>query len=175
MSVRQVIVAGSCFIVIAGIGLLYFSHKKQLDVRDNTLSVYEIPEGWKEYRSSAHHFSLSYPEELLVSEHSEGGGASTIIFQNIEQGIGFQIFVVPYTEQQISEERFKKDVPSGVRMDLENIIIDTATRATFYSLDAFLGETREIWFIKDGWLYEVTTLRALDQWLSDVMLSWRFI
>ena len=134
-----------------------------------------VPDGWREYRSSMYLFSLLYPQELAVNENPEGGNATTITFQNTEKGVGFQIFVVPYQGQQVSEERFKKDIPSGVRTDLVDIVVDGVTGAAFYSSNAALGETREIWFIKDGYLYEVTTLKPLDAWLKTVMQSWKFL
>ena len=129
----------------------------------------------REYRSAAYHFSLFYPQELKVEERSEGGGASTITFQNVEKGEGFQIFIVPYSEPQVSEQRFKQDVPSGVRKSLTNITVDGATAAAFYSADAALGETREVWFVRGGFLYEVTTLKPLDAWLDGIMRTWKFL
>jgi hypothetical protein len=135
----------------------------------------ELPAGSREYESERYGFSLFYPETLEVKEFDEGGNASTIIFQNPKEGIGFQIFVVPYAETQISDERFRKDVPSEVRTELENISIDGATGAAFYSKDLMLAETREVWFIKDGFLYEITTLREQSSWLSHIMETWLFI
>jgi len=133
------------------------------------------PEGWREYKDITYHFSLLYPQELGVSERLEGGNAATITFQNVEKGMGFQIFIVPYSEQQISQERFKRDVPSGVQTDLENVTIDSAAGATFYSRDVLLGGTREIWFIRKEFLYEVTTLREQDAWLSGIIKTWLFL
>jgi hypothetical protein len=134
-----------------------------------------IPEGLREYQSTMYHFSLLYPQELSVAETAEGGGASTVTFQNVQEVKGFQIFIVPYAEAQISDARFKEDEPSGVREQLTNIVLDGATGAAFYSTDAALGETREVWFVRGGYLYEVTTLRPLDSWLSQIMQTWQFL
>ncbi|MDP1721587.1 MAG: hypothetical protein Q8L37_00090 [Candidatus Gottesmanbacteria bacterium] len=134
-----------------------------------------VPEGMREYQSATYHFSLFYPQELTVEERSEGGGASTITFQNVEKGEGFQIFIVPYSEAQVSEQRFKQDVPSGVRESLSNLSVDGATAAAFYSTNAALGATREVWFVRGGFLYEVTTLKPLDTWLGTIIQTWKFI
>lgn len=133
------------------------------------------PEGSREYRSTAYHFSLLYPKELKVTEHAEGGGAMTVTFQDINTVQGFQIFVVPYTESQVSETRFKMDEPSGVRKDVTNITIDGAVAAAFSSTNSALGETREFWFIHNGYLYEVTTLKPLDAWLGAILATWKFM
>jgi len=134
-----------------------------------------VPAGMREYRSVQYHFSLFYPQELTVDEHQEDGGAMTITFQNVEKGEGFQIFVMPYSESQVSEERFKQDEPSGVRESLTNITVDGAIGAAFYSTNTALGATREVWFIHDGFLYELTTLKPLDSWLDSIIQSWKFI
>ena len=132
------------------------------------------PAGMREYKSAAYHFSLFYPQELAVEERQEGGGATTITFQNVEKAEGFQLFIVPYTEPQVSAERFKRDVPSGVRNNLTNIMVDDATGAAFYGADTALGDTREVWFVRGGFLYEVTTLKPLDTWLDSIIQTWKF-
>jgi hypothetical protein len=127
------------------------------------------PQGHKEYRTDKYHFSLFYPEYLSVSEFDEGAGASTITFQSVEKAEGFQVFIVPYGEPQITDEQFKKDNPSGVMKGLQDITIDGATAASFYSRSDSLGETAEVWLLHDGYLYEVTTPKPLAEWLSDIM------
>ena len=134
-----------------------------------------IPAGYKKYQSAKYGFSILYPEILAQKEIDEGGNASTITFQNPAEGKGFQIFVVPYGASQVTEAQFKKDAPSGVREGLQNIVIDGATGASFYSKNSALGETAELWFIHGGYLYEVTTLKPLAPWLSEIMQTWKFI
>ena len=66
---------------------------------------------------------------------------------------------MPYTEPSISENRFLKDVPSGVREEIKNATVGGIPGVVFESRDIFLGDTFEVWFIYNGHLYEVTTLR----------------
>lgn len=169
---------------IAIAGTLYFLHAKRPIVTSDTITATttsrttearQMPDGWREYQNVAYGFSLFYPQELTVDEHKEGEGVSTITFQNIERGEGFQIFVMPYHEERVSEERFRKDVPSGVRTDMSDTTIDGATGATFYSTNMALGDMREVWFIRGGRLYEVTTLKSLDTWLGEIMKTWKFL
>lgn len=135
-----------------------------------------IPPGMREFKSDAYKFSLLYPEELHVVLRDEGKGASTIIFQNLQKKEeGFQIFVVPYAEPQISDARFKKDIPSGVRTDLRAVMIGGESGAAFYSYDASLGDTAEVWLLHRGYLFEVTTLRPLGGWVSTILQHWEFI
>ena len=166
------------------VGVFFFFSKDDVSVVPETPKVSETqdviekripPEGMLEYRSDAYKFSLFYPKNLKVVEMPEGDGAVTITFQDIKEARGFQVFILPYFEPQVSEARFKKDIPSGVRANLTNIKIDSAVGASFDSKDLFLGDTYEIWFIKNNYLYEVTTLKGLDIWIRDILNTWEFI
>lgn len=147
-------------------------------VDSTVLSKYpprEVPPGYKEFRSDVYVFSLLYPQDFDVRVEDEGGGASTILFENKKTIDGFQIFIVPFGGSQITDDRFKKDIPSGVRKSIQNVKIDGATGASFYSTDASLGETAEVWFIHGGYLYEVNTFKDLDIWLSNILATLKFL
>lgn len=135
----------------------------------------EAPVGFHEYRNEHYRFALFYPSDLAVNLHDEGTGASTITFQNTDSGKGFQIFILPYAAPQVSTERFKKDVPSGVRKESVNVTVDGAFGTMFLSEQSLLGPTREIWVIHDGYLFEISTLKPLDSWLQSIMASFQFL
>jgi len=134
-----------------------------------------VPEGMKEYRSTTYRFSLLYPERYTVREVDEGGDARTIVFENTETAEGFQLFVVPYDNLIITEERFAMDMPSGVRTNPTAIRAGGVEAVTFGGEQEGVGPTREAWFIKDGLLYELTTLEPLEAQLAEVVESWEFI
>lgn len=126
------------------------------------------------YKNVLFRFSLTYPKNLQVREHDDGTSASTITFESEAGQQGFQIFIVPYTENYITPEQFKKDIPSGVMEEPTDIIIDGARATMFYSQDVVMNKTREVWFIKDGFLYEITTVADLDAWLAQILSTWQF-
>ena len=181
---RTPIVAGIALFVVAAAITFYFLRDGEEMQAINIFTAATMSEsmqsrvvspGAKEYRNTAYRFSLLYPETLTVKEYIEKGNALTITFQDAKRGEGFQLFIVPYSEPQISEERFKRDAPSGVRTGLTDMTIDGATGAAFYSENTTLGETKEIWFIRGGFLFEVTTLKPLESWLDDILLTWQFL
>lgn len=137
--------------------------------------VREVPSGSKEFRSDRYMFSLLYPSDLEAKIIDEGSGAATITFENEKTAEGFQVFIVPFEGAQITDERFKKDIPSGVRKSMTDIKIDGATGASFYSKNDVLGETAEVWFIRAGYLYEVNTFKDRAEWLSTIMATWKFL
>ena len=169
-------------LLISGIFFVFYKVKpipkpdiENISTTQEIVDIRKPPEGMLEYHNTTYHFSLFYPDHLSVNERLEGEGAITITFQNIQGGQGFQIFIIPYSKSQVDEERFKKDIPSGTRTDLVDVEVDGAVGASFYSMDSFLGETKEIWFVKNNFLYEVTTLKSLDNWLSQIIQTWEFI
>jgi hypothetical protein len=54
------------------------------------------------------------------------------------------------------------------------VTIDGVPATMFYGSNSVMGDTREIWFIHDGFLYEVTTYKQLDSWLAPIMQTWHF-
>lgn len=133
------------------------------------------PEGFKEYQNALYRFALFHLPSVEIKEFDEGGGAATVTLEDLANAQGFQIFIVPYAEATISDERFRKDIPSGVRTDEEAITLDGVPAVAFRSRDHALGETREVWVIRGGYLYEITAPRALEAWLSGVLLTWKFL
>jgi hypothetical protein len=141
----------------------------------STLPARVPPAGWKEYRNTTYAISFFYPEGLSMKEFKETGSAMTVTFEDVADGKEFQMFIVPYANAEITTERIKLDIPSGVKEGEENIVVDGVRGTKFFSQDKLLGNTREIWFIHNGFLYEVTTHKELDAWMTDILATWRFI
>lgn len=136
---------------------------------------FTVLEGWRVYQNTERGFLLAYPSNMKGRQVNEGGGAVTLAFENIEKALGFQMFIVPYDEPAITEERFKQDIPSGVRENVEKVFIDGTEGVAFDSEDGVLGPTKEVWFIRDGYLYEVTAPKSQERLLSDVLLTLDFV
>jgi hypothetical protein len=163
-------------------GWLYYAQPQEATKTEQVAIVLpqppeEIPkpaEGLLLYRRPILGFQIIYPDSLTRRTYSKGN-TTTITFQDDAADKGFQVFVVPYAGTTISQERLKMDLPSGVMKDPIQILIDGVTATAFISSDSVLGETREVWFIKDGLLYEVNTRKDLDGWLAEIMTTWKFI
>lgn len=126
------------------------------------------------YYNERYGFSFKTPEGARIHERKEGADAATIRVENEKEEKGFQVFVLAYAKDVISEERFRMDLPSGVREQEEAILLDGVPATTFVSKDATLGTTREIWFLRQGYLYEITAPISSEVWLQEVLLTWKF-
>jgi hypothetical protein len=84
-------------------------------------------------------------------------------------------FVVPYDKPEITRERFLTDDPSGVMDDAQETVVDGTPAKSFFGYNDQMGATREVWFIKNGFLYEVTIYKPLAPWLTDLLPTWHFL
>lgn len=171
------LVAASIFGILIVVGVALYFFRGSLPTATDTLKEQGIripPLGSRIYKNERFAFSLFYPEELIAAEHYGQGGALTIAFQREGGAYGFQIFITPYEESQITQEQFLQDVPTGVREEPVDIEVGGVLANKFFSEHLDLGQTREIWFIKDNYLYEITTYRELDKWLQEIVQTWEF-
>lgn len=149
-------------------------HEQVVAPATSTVNVTSLPDGFVSYANAKYHFSLAYPKELKVTEHLEQSGATTVTFEDAAGEQSFQIFLAPYAKTEIDQERFKLDEPSGVMDQPTDITID-GTRATmFFGRNGIMGDTREVWFVHTGSLFEVTTYKDLDPWLAQIMSTWKW-
>src|SRR5271165_4106598 len=135
----------------------------------------QIPIGVKEFRSPPLHFSLLYPQAMAVQVYREEGNALTATFEDDSVDQEFEVFAVPYEGQQITTQRFKMDEPSGVYKEPHEGLVDGVCATMFFGNNAIMGDTREVWFIHGGYLYEVITYKQDDAWLAGIMQTWKFI
>jgi hypothetical protein len=122
------------------------------------------------YKNDYYGFAVSYPMELTQKEFPEGGDGMTVAFQKPNEEKGFQIFIIPYAEKQISQERIRADLAGAPMKNLKNIVLPGNIQAVhFESVAPLIGDSIEVWFIHNGYLFEVTTYRALDSWLAGIL------
>jgi hypothetical protein len=124
------------------------------------------------YTNPAYHFSLSFPKELAVTEYAEKGGGRTITFEESDK-VGFQVFIIPYPGTQIAQSRINLDTRGSAEGRPLQAVIGNMPALLFFSKDPLLGRLREVWFLHDGYLYEVTTYDELDSWLAGIMKTWK--
>jgi hypothetical protein len=133
-----------------------------------------VPAEYKEYRNKDYGFSVKYPADTSPQEFHDRGYALTVLFQGAAGDPGFQISVAPINGTTITSERFNRDEPSGVKLEPHDTVIDGAAGIAFFGFDAGVGQTREVWFIHNHFLFEVMTYKELEPWLNQILATWRF-
>ncbi len=142
---------------------------------ESTPVTTESTAGMRLYQNAAFHFGLLFPDNLVATEYKEQGGALTVSFQDSSTSEGFEVFVTPYDKTQIDQARFTLDEPSGTFLQPQNVVVGGTPATMFYGRNGIMGDTREVWFIRGGYLYEVATYKALDTWLGGIIQTWKFI
>jgi len=99
----------------------------------------------------------------------------TVDFQREAGEKGFEIYVAPFNGNEITQEQFLRDEPSGVRKDQATTSVDGAQALAFHGFNAAIGQTYEVWFIHGPFLYEITTYKELETGLNEILSTWRFI
>ena len=160
-----------------------------------------LGEEYTRYSNKKYGFSLEYPENLFPETFNEGEGAETVVFQSIYdekdaeiatvEKQGFQVFITPIEIEiesgggggvevaernpVISRESILEDNPTAVVDEpVEVIIGDGIYALLFWGYDSAIGKTREVWFVYDNYLYEITTYEHLDTWLAKILSTWSF-
>lgn len=139
------------------------------------------------YTNSKYSFSFKYPKGFTVTNFQEGEYGETILVNKQGSKDSFQIFISPFDEPgPLTKERILADVPD---MKIENpeqrLLKNGVPGLIFFSEEASLGKTREVWFIYpvrssdsngayNGYLYQISTLAELDKWLAEILSTWKF-
>ncbi len=149
-----------------------------LPASGDTGEPFVVPPLKNEYRNQQFGFSLSLPEgfragELPVDEN----GAHTILLQN-PQGQGIQILITPYPDdiRVLTADMIRHDIPDMKISDVQPVEIGPDHRGVAFKSDneAFGGDSREVWFIFRGNLYQISTYAHLDNLLQTLFGTWQF-
>ncbi len=146
-----------------------------ISVTPSTLQTRAAPEGSKEYANAQYGLSLFYPTELVVTEYAESGRGHTISFDNADGREGFQIYVIPYQESQIKTSQIEEDTHGTATGTPQEIVIGGQHALLFSSSNPAYGPLREVWFIHNGKLFEITVYADLEKWLSSILATLTFI
>ncbi len=177
----------SCLVVVALVGVWYFfmrspevavynPQKVEAVVGSTTPPPREVPADKYEYRNIFFRLSLLYPKDgIVISERKGAGTTLTVLFEQKSTGRAFQIYILPYGEPKISKERFLLDMPSGVMSSSTTMQLDGVDAGAFYGKDAELGETREVWVVNKGFLYEATAPKEQGEWMDAILQTWMFL
>ena len=134
------------------------AQKLQSRTEESQSSLADLQSGKKEiYRHNSPEFSFEYPEGFGVGNfNQEADGSQTVLLQ--KGNVGFQLTITPFDEDIVlTEARIKEDAPDMAIEQAIQIKIGEAQGVVFLSEDESLGKTREIWWVYNGYLYQITT------------------
>lgn len=130
------------------------------------------------YQNKKFGFSVAIPERFKVTENNPDEFTTLVLAEtaNPAEKRSFQIFIMPFDEPgPINKERILIDMPNAVIDNPQSISINGIDAFLFFGKDEDLGRTREVWFVNNGYLYQVSSWASFDEELSKIMATFKFI
>ena len=120
-------------------------------------------------------FTLSYPSDLSVQEYDEGEGTRSVVFQNANEQVGFEMFITPDpADDPLTLEDIKLDFPTLETARVQSLTVGTGTPAiAFTSAVPDFGPTADLWFTHNGY-FEIVTYPNLGSRLKQIIDTIRF-
>ena len=126
------------------------------------------------YKNAKYNFSFEYPKGFSAAEFVEREATDVILIQNTETQRGFQIAISPFGGPDlITPEMILKDIPEMKINKPENTTSNGIRALEFLSDDGGASKA-EIWFIRQGYLYQITAFLKDKDLIERVFNSWKF-
>jgi hypothetical protein len=145
----------------------------------DTVSGGEVSEevnGLRTYLHEGYGFSFDFPGEASISSIPDLGGEILLVRGDSEE---FQIYVASFDEEgPITTARIKQDLPNLEINDDQQVVIGEGKNIEaliFHGVSEDFGETREVWFVGNGHLFQVITPKGGDTFIGPIVDSWKFI
>lgn len=136
--------------------------------------------GFKLYKNSNLNISFEYDEELKISSFEESDIGDVVEIHNPanpDDKRGLELFASAFDEDMeiVTPERIWQDLPDLVINNPQEAIIAGGKQVLiFEGEDEIIGATREVWIIHNQHLFQIVASMEADQWLAEVMKTWKF-
>jgi|GEM_PF-5387503 len=145
-------------------------------VRDEALRTMLTlhPDDFTTYTHPRYGFSFFYPKSFTLTSVRNGDHDMTIV-KHPSFPMGFAIRVKPWADASaLTLERMRAEAPGLTIGDVRETFTDQGIPAIrFSSEEKGKGETREAWFVREGYLYRITMYHPdqewLDAWIREVL------
>lgn len=172
---------GVVLAVLVGAGWYWYTHIWQVPTATEQTGMAQdmpVPPLSQSYKNDALRLSFSYPDGYAVREVGGEEGGTILIENPDDSGRGIQISITPFTDTDtaITAERVQEDIPDMVVEDVQPVSLGVAGQGAAFTSDneSFGGDSREVWFVVAGRLYQVSTYAAYDKVLQAIMGTWKF-
>jgi hypothetical protein len=138
-----------------------------------TLENTQVEEGL--LRHSEPTFSFSYPAEWVVTSFEDAEGETVLLRDRSTNG-DVQLYLTPFDEAIVlTAARIKQDLPSLSVIDPLQVEIGKRVSGVYFkSVKEGIGEAQEVWFVHEGFLYQITAVKTHPKALADILASFKF-
>ncbi len=134
-----------------------------------------IPAGGSgSYTDSVYGFSFSYTPGHTVGRFEQGEG-DVVLVQSPDKSAGFQVYVVPFDEAgPLTAGRIAKDLPDMPMQNVQEISFGPSKEESIQAVRFTSGQSREVWFIHEQVLYQISADISQDDAVVEMLKSWRW-
>jgi uncharacterized protein (UPF0333 family) len=166
---------------LIGIYFIFFNHKnieKETTIKpeeftkDASINADNIT---KTYTNSEHNFSFDYPKEFKITEFGEEEN-KTILINNADNKFQFQIIISYFGESgPLTQKRILQDLPDLKMENVQQKTLKNGDSVLIFLSDGSNSEkTREVWFIYNEYLYQISALQSFNDELNKILATWKF-
>lgn len=143
---------------------------------EKQFSTQESQGGPSRFVSKEYDFTFQYPENFSVSAFDDRGG-HVVLVQAEDGKTAVQMFISSWDEptNAVTPERIRQDLPNlSIREPKKMRMAGDRNALTFIGESEQFGTTREVWFARRGNLYQIITPAGGQNFLADLLETWRF-
>lgn len=174
-----IIAAVVCGLIAIGLVTQAFFTPKETEsehIRDYVVNL--SANDFDSYTDSMYGFSVDIPKDFIVSSLPEGDGEA-IIAEHPTLNLGLEVFITPSEDELLTADVIQQTNPSiSIKDPVETELEDGTPALRFASEDPALGDTRQVWFTRDGNLFQVIfysdNIEWLDAWARELPHDWTF-
>jgi len=172
----------ACALIVGGAWAYFHFHSSSkvgqaASAAASAVQVVPAPPLGQDYTNSDYHFSLRMPEGFHAGELPNDAGGKTIILQDTS-GQGVQIYVSPYPDdiKVLTMDDVRGNIPDMQVSDAQEVDIGNNYKGVAFLSDneAFDGASREVWFVFNKNLYQISTYARFDPLLKEMFGAWKF-
>ena len=163
-------------------------------------SASSTPAGNKTFTHPGYGFSFNYPSDWNATSFTEGDGETVLVQKSVsvtppsqggekegvkppsqggeKEGVaGVQIYISLFDEQEtvLTKERILQDIPDlKITNDKPIKFAGTLDALSFDSVNDAGLNTKEIWFVHNGFLYQISAITGSETILNKMIGTWKF-
>jgi hypothetical protein len=171
---KKVSIFVAVIVLIIGGVFLWRPFSREENNQNNPVGIQTVPSSI--YENTAVGFSFEKPDGYTIGE--VGGEDDVTFLVQSDKGAGFQIFVSFSFEDPgavITKDWIQRDIPD-IKITNDKIVSIGGISAFQFESDneLFGGHSLEIWFVRDGSLYQISGYFESKELVEKTIKTWRW-
>ena len=113
---------------------------------------------------------MNLPEGATTTNVEDEEGETILVSKAAFDNFQMQIYIMPFDEDIVlTADRIKQDIPDIKMRDAREIKVGETKGVKFVDEDQ---NTKEIWFVRGGFLYQVSSILKDEKITEEIIKSW---